>query len=147
MLVLVALAILGIWFHSMYFPAGENADAEYRQMITRVQEAAKKVPEGATVLVISQWDDGLVRLPGRTGWHFPQNKEGAYADNPADSAEAIACLERLREKGGQYLLIPEPYWWWLDHYKGFRDHLNKDYRRVYVDKDCVIYDLTRRRGG
>jgi hypothetical protein len=121
------------------------AEAKYRQTVTKVQEAAKAVPEGATVLVISEYDEDLVRLPGRKGWHFPQTKDGKWADKPADTAGAIACLEMLRAKGARYLLIPKTYEWWLDDKEGyprFKKYLDEHGKRVHEDEWCIIYRLT-----
>jgi hypothetical protein len=81
-------------------------------------------------------------LEGRKGWHFPQTADGEYAGNPADSAEAIAQLEKLRAKGGQFLLFPEPYFWWLEHYKEFKEHLDRRYRRLLSNGHCIIYQLS-----
>jgi hypothetical protein len=103
---------------------------DYLELIPRVREMVRRtVPPGATVLIVSKGDDELLRLDGRKGWHFPQTESGEEtSDNPADSAEAIAHLEALRAKGAGYLVIPEPYLWWLDHYQEFRHHLETHYR-------------------
>jgi len=31
--------------------------------------------------------------------------------------------------------------WWLDHYDGFRTHLDARYPRLWSDRQCVLYDL------
>jgi hypothetical protein len=49
----------------------------------------------------------------------------------------------LRKKGADYLVIPEPSMWWLDHYEGFRDHLNR-YAVVHRDDACLIFSLRTR---
>jgi hypothetical protein len=100
------------------------------------------LPPGATVLVVSKGDDDLLKLDGRKAWHFPQTADGEYAGKPTDSAEAIAQLEALRGKGGQYLLFPETAVWWLDYYKEFKQHLDAHYRRIYKDGHCIIYQLS-----
>jgi hypothetical protein len=131
-------------------PAADHARAEradedlaYQDLLRHVREAVRgAVPPGATVLVVSQGDDDLLKLPGRTGQHFPQTKDGTYDGNPADSKEAITRLEALRVKGDQYLLFPEPAFWWLDHYKEFKQHLEGRYARVYGDDHCIIYRLS-----
>ena len=59
-----------------------------------------------------------------------------------DSAEAIAQLESLRTRGGRFLLIPKPAFWWLDHYGDFRDHLQHRGRlAVREEETCLIFDL------
>ena len=57
------------------------------------------------MLVVSSGDDALVEFPGARARHFPQLDDGMYAGHhPADDEEAIAELERLRERGADYLV-------------------------------------------
>jgi SAM-dependent methyltransferase len=123
------------------------AQAEERRGWTRgpgpLREIAGRViPLDATVVVVSRGDDEIVELDGRTGWHFPQAEGGVYAGHhPADSLEAVEHLEALRSRGGEYLLLPDTSFWWLDHYEGFREHLDSRYSRVWDDEVCVVYHL------
>jgi GT2 family glycosyltransferase len=121
-----------------------SSEAEYRQLRQRIQQTVQQVvPSGATIAVISKGDGSLLDFPERQGWHFPQTEHGAYAGHhPADSAEAIAQLEALRRRGAQYILIPAPSLWWLDHYAEFRQHLNKHYPQLECSDDaCLVYGL------
>jgi GT2 family glycosyltransferase len=113
----------------------------YADLVSRVREAVEReVPAGSGVLVLSRGDRELVRLKGREGEHFPQDEAGNYAGHhPADSGEAIAALERLREQGAQFLVVPSPSAWWLEHYDGFARHL--DHYRLLAAPECAIYDL------
>lgn len=115
----------------------------YASLKPRVRETVcTATPEGSTILVISKGDIELVTLPGRTGWHFPQLEGGTYAGyHPADSAQAIASLETLREKGAAYLVIPKPAFWWLDYYKDFASHLDAHHGRIREDEFCIVYQL------
>jgi hypothetical protein len=123
-------------------PAAKQ-ELPYEELVKRIREVVRaKLPPDATVLVVSKGDDDLLKFEGRKGWHFPRDKDGTYAGNPADSARAVAQLEALRAKGGQYLLFPEPAFWWLDHYKEFKQHLDRRYTRVYCDEYCIIYRLS-----
>ncbi|HEY5914473.1 MAG TPA: glycosyltransferase family 2 protein [Verrucomicrobiae bacterium] len=124
--------------------APDSPEGRYQNLRKRIREVVvQAVPSGATVLVISKGDGALVDLPERQGWHFPQTERGAYAGHyPSDSFEAVAHLEALRERGAQYLLIPEPALWWLDHYPEFRQHLESTYIRLRGEDDtCVLYRL------
>jgi GT2 family glycosyltransferase len=114
----------------------------YARVVEDVRAAIEeRVPEGATVLVISRGDRELVRLAERKGEHFPQDGDGGYAGHhPADAGEAIAQLERLREQGAGFLAIPPTARWWLDHYGDFARHLEDRYRRLEAGA-CEIYDL------
>ena len=95
------------------------------------------------VLVVSRGDDALVNLGAAMRWHFPQPDDGMYAGHhPADDEEAIAELERLRERGADYLVLPATSLWWLEHYEGFRRHLGR-YRLLVDEEDIgMIFDLT-----
>ncbi len=126
---------------------GEAEDGvSYRSLIVALREAVEeRVPEGATVLVISKGDDDLVELGGRNALHFPQDSTGDYAGHhPSGSEEAIAGLERMRESGAQFLVIPAASSWWLDHYAEFASHL-AGYRTVLDGPHCRIVSL--RAGG
>lgn len=114
-----------------------------REIIYPLRPVAAAVPQGSTVVVISRGDDELMKLDGRKAWHFPQTEDGTYAGHyPADSTEAIAHLEALRARGGEFLLIPHTAYWWLTSYSGFGRHLQSLYPRVSDhDAGCLIYDL------
>jgi SAM-dependent methyltransferase len=117
---------------------------EYQQLIHRIRGiVCAALPDEATVVVVSRGDDALLALDGRMAWHFPQDESGVYAGYyPADSAAAIAHLEALRARGGQFLLFPATSLWWLDHYTELAQYLDDTYRRVVRHEDtCVIYDL------
>ena len=101
-------------------------NAWYRDLVERIREVVdRELPPDATVLVVSNGDDELLELgANRRGWHFPQTEDGTYAGHhPADSAEAIAHLEALREKGATHILFPQTAFWWLDFYEAFRELL------------------------
>jgi GT2 family glycosyltransferase len=125
-------------------PHGRRLTPEYRQLRDRVRAAvAAHLPPSATVSVISKGDDDLLRLEGRQGWHYPTAADGSFANlYPADSAQAIEQLEIQRRRGAGYLLIPQPAFWWLDHYAGFRAHLESQYRVAHRDEaTCLVFDL------
>ena len=117
---------------------------KYQQLIRRIRETVRSaLPPDSTVLVVSKGDDELLQLDGQRGWHFPQTEDGAYAGYyPANSAEAIAHLEKLRSKGGEFLLLPSTALWWLEHYGEFKQHLGACYQRIWGDEICVMYQLS-----
>ncbi len=107
------------------------------------ERAAELIPSGATVLVAGKGDEALLRLDGRTGWHFPMAEDGRYAGfHPAGDTAAIAQLEALRARGADHLLLPATTLWWLDHYQGLRRHLEDRYTALLTDEHCAIYRLT-----
>lgn len=128
-------------------PTGEPRDMlqiGYEQLVGRARRLVESsVPEGATVVVASRGDSELLRLDGRTGWHFPRNEQGVYAGHhPAGDFDAIAHLETARARGAAYLFFPATSLWWLDHYTGFRHHLEARYERVVDQPDTgIIFSL------
>lgn len=101
-------------------PAREQLIERTRALVER------RVPADATVLVVSKGDDALLDLGGRTAVHFPQDEHGTYAGfHPLDASAAIAEVERLRGRGATHMLIPRPSLWWLDHYEGLWQHLER----------------------
>ena len=120
---------------------------QYELLVLRVRTTVEAaLPPGAIALVVSKGDERLVTFTGRTGWHFLRNDKGLYAGHhPADSAAAIKALDNLRTAGAAYLVFPQVALWWLDHYTGLRDHLDR-HARVVVrdDRTAVIYALNRR---
>jgi hydroxymethyl cephem carbamoyltransferase len=128
------------WFQRIDAPVRLNGPAQNTSLITKMVE--QHVPEGSTVLVISEGVDSMLDLEGRFGWHFPQNEDGSHQGyHPADSQEAIAKLEELREKGASYLVIPGSDFWWLEFYNDFKQHLETRYRLVLDDGRCLILAL------
>ena len=124
-------------------PYARRPNALYRDASDRIRAAVSDVvPSGATVMVVSKGDDNLLDLDGRRGWHFPQADDGAYAGfHPADSESAIRHLEALRDRGGDFLVLPESTMWWLHHYAEFTRHLETRYVTAWRDDTGVIFDV------
>jgi GT2 family glycosyltransferase len=128
------------------FRPKKNSYAQVRQRIREVVNA--ELPTGSVVVVVSRGDDNLLRLGPRRGWHFPQGEAGVYAGcYPADSAEAIAQLEAIRRKGGDYLLFPSTAFWWLGYYGDFQKYLESHYPCICSDPACLIFQLSTTPGG
>jgi hypothetical protein len=100
------------------------------------------VPDEDSVLVVSRGDSSLLEV-GRPASHFPQAADGAYlGHHPASSIEAIAQLEALRECGAAFLVFPRTALWWLEHYRGFRDHLGHRYSLLVLQGSAgAVFEL------
>lgn len=124
------------------------SDADYQQLVPRVREAVRDViPPGSTALVVSRGDEELVKLPGLAAWHFMREPDGRYVGyHPADSEQAIAHLEELRDEGADYLIVPSTSYWWLEHYDEFFRHLDQ-YALLHQDYDCLVFNLVEGTAG
>ena len=119
----------------------------YHQLIRRIRRTVSaSTPRGASILVVSKGHEALVKLAGRKGLHFPQNRQGAYAGfYPSNGLSAIANLEALRSTGADFLLFPATARWWLEKYPDFRRHLDRRYRLLHDEPEtCAIYSLRER---
>jgi hypothetical protein len=127
-------------------PAGHSPmnRQEYGKLIARVRDVVRDtLSKDATIIVVSKGDDDLLKLEGRRAWHFMQTEDGRYrGSHPAGSDEAIAELEKLRSRGGEYFLLPSTASWWLEYYDDFKRHLDARYELV-VNREgtCAIYRL------
>ncbi len=66
---------------------------------------------------------------------------GEYWGEPADDAEAIQELDRLRREGAGFLALAWPSFWWVDAYPEFMAHLHKTYNCRLTNARLQIFDL------
>ena len=119
---------------------------QYLKLIANIRQVVDAhVPPKALVAVVSKGDDQLLRFRRQRGCHFPQTRGGVYAGHhPANSAEAIEHLEDLISRGVEYLLVPSTSFWWFEHYREFKQHLDGQYKEAAVETDsCRVYVLAR----
>jgi GT2 family glycosyltransferase/glycosyltransferase involved in cell wall biosynthesis len=124
-------------------PHAHRPNASYHELVENIRQIIdSRLPPGATVIVASKGDEDLVTLAARRGWHFPQEHDGTYSGHhPANSAAAIQQLEKLRDEGGEFLVLPAPMFWWLQFYPEFAVHLAHHYSMVEEGRECLIYLL------
>jgi hypothetical protein len=125
---------------------GRLSALEYAGLVARVQETvAGAVSPGASILVVSKGDAGLLEMPGLKAAHFPQDENGGYpGHHPRDGAAAWAQLEKLRWRGAEYLVLPDTGRWWLDFYADFAGHLASECELVADVADaCMVWRLPR----
>lgn len=130
------------WRREWRRPA-RSADEHYRMLIERIRVAVGAcVSTDATIAVVSRGDDALLDFGGPAAWHFPIAADGRWAGHyPADTAAAVAQIEAVHLAGADYLLLPEPAFWWLDHYSGLGDHLLRHGEEVARTPDLRLYRL------
>jgi glycosyltransferase involved in cell wall biosynthesis len=114
---------------------------QWEETLLKIAETVRRlVPEESNVAVVDKYDPTIMHLSGRKGWHFPDGRllPGGY---PSDDGTAIDHLEQIRQLGASHIVFPSAAFWWLDHYKGFRQHLEMQGQRTWADESCIIYEI------
>lgn len=85
-------------------------------------------------------DEEQVRgtLPHRLTWPFPE-RDGVYWGQPADSDAAIAEAERQRKLGRHRLAFIGSTFWWLQHYAGFREYLERAWKEEIRTNALILF--------
>jgi hypothetical protein len=107
--------------------------------LARAIEDLARLPPGPLVLV----DDGALEggaIVGRAATPL-LTRDGVDWGPPADDDQAIAALEERRRAGSRFLAFLWPAFWWLDHYQGFRRHLESVCRLALRNDVLVVFDL------
>jgi GT2 family glycosyltransferase len=126
-------------------PHERRPNPAYQRLTQRIREiVADTLPTGATVLMVSKGDEELLNIEGHSTRHFPAADDGSWAGHhPTDSDEAVAALEAMRAAGGEFIVFPRTGMWWLEHYRGFTEHLEQRYEAIVREEDtCVIFALS-----
>ena len=106
-----------------------------------VDDIANIVPPGGTFVLVDdeQWGtDESVENRRRVPF---LERDGRYWGPPPDDETAIRELERLRRGGAASIVFAWPSFWWLDHYRKLRNHLERNHRVVLRNDRLVAFDL------
>lgn len=101
-------------------------------------------PPGSRVAILSDGDDSLVRLVGRTGLHFPPGRDGHPAGGaPGSAREALDLLPQIQEAGQAFLAVPAACSWWRSpRLQDFRDHLLRHCQlQAPASQACALFRL------
>lgn len=123
---------------------GQMSREVYDELIGQIRAVVNSaLPADASIVVVTKGDPQLLYFDGRPAWHFPSDSVRDWAGfHPPDSDWAIGHLERMRDEGAEFLLLPTVAHWWLDHYHGFAQHLRTRYPAIVEDRErCTIFDL------
>jgi 4-amino-4-deoxy-L-arabinose transferase-like glycosyltransferase len=104
------------------------------------QELKKTTAADALIIAANTGDPTIFYYAERKGWHFLE-EDGIYDGNPSDSREAIADLERLRQRGATHLVFTTNTFWWLESYPEFTQHLVETATLMETSSQFRIYKL------
>ncbi len=100
------------------------------------------IPTGSTIILVNndEWGCEARSLPKLHVFPFLE-RDGRFWGPPANNAEALSELERLRSQGARYLAVTWNAFWWLEHYRAFGEHLNQRATWIHATDDIVIFEL------
>jgi hypothetical protein len=116
----------------------------YHRIRRALDDLCRVVPPGAVFVLAdeAEWDtDEVVRTRRRVPL---TERDGVYWGPPADDEAAIAELERLRTGGAEYLVVAWPAFWWLEHYRGWAEHLRSHHAALLETEDVRVFGLRAR---
>jgi hypothetical protein len=101
-----------------------------------------RTPGNALIISADDGDPTALYYAHRKGWHFLQ-RHGLYYGNPSDSAQILANLEQLRQRGATHLVFYSGTMWWFNGYSAFAEELKR--RSALEDATATyrIYKLTQ----
>jgi hypothetical protein len=133
---------LGVEIPETPFP---HANEWMHQLLTASSELASAVPPGESMVLVDQDAFGAGFAAGRRAVPFPE-REGRYGGPPADGAEAVAELVRLRAPDGapiRFVVVGWPAFWWLESYPELRAHLAEHFTRVLDNERLQVFAARR----
>ena len=105
-----------------------------------VEELEGAIPKETPFILVDEQEFGRLLVDGRRPIPFLEN-EGEYWGRPADGANGIAELERLRDGGVGFIAFAWPAFWWLEYYGDLQEHLDTRYPCVIRNERLVVFDL------
>ena len=114
-----------------------------QRLLAARQDLTALIPAGGEFVLVNQneWGDGEP-VPGLRGIPFVE-RNGEYYGPPADDAEAIAELKRLRNAGASHVAFWWTAFWWLEDYAGFDRWLRDNFHCVLDNERLIVFDLRR----
>ncbi len=120
-------------------------DSAYTEMVSALRRAlVAQVDPMVEVAIVSKGDDELVAMAPLSVRHFPIDPNGApMGHHPANSEAAIRLLDDAVHDGVGCFVVPRTSRWWLDHYRGFADHLSEHFPiRIDVEAGTIFLVAT-----
>jgi lipopolysaccharide biosynthesis protein/glycosyltransferase involved in cell wall biosynthesis len=115
-----------------------------QRLVPEIVELIRRVlPAGATILVVSDGRNDLLRLEGYETRHFPRVADREHeASSTDESVRGIELLEAEVEAGAEFLLVPHTLRRRLDREPDLRGRLELG-GTIWDDDVCTIFDVRR----
>ena len=102
------------------------------------------VPGGASYILVNEDEWGIGEPVSKRHAVPFLERDGPYAGHPADDAGAISELERLRNKGADFIVFWWTSFWWFEHYPRFYEYVCSEFPCVLRNDGLVVFDLKQK---
>jgi glycosyltransferase involved in cell wall biosynthesis len=122
--------------------AAWKSNAWWSQIRAAIADIASVVPEGGSFILAEQddWASGP-HIAGRLRVPYME-RNGVYAGPPVDDTEAIAELQRQRERGERFFVVAYPHLWYLDYFPDLRAWLLRWARERLRNDRVAIFEIS-----
>jgi len=112
------------------------------QLDLAVQEIREKLPVGSAFILVNedQWGNESRALSDYKVFPFLEHN-GRYWGPPANDADALSELQRLRRLGANYIVFAWSSFWWLEQYRGLHQQLRSDCDVLLENQRVKIFRL------
>ncbi len=107
-----------------------------------IQELRRLIEPDATWIVVDEASLPPEALAGRRCVPFLE-RDGKYWGLPASGEQAVEELERMRGNGASHVAFVPDCFWWLEHYRELRVHLESGFECVSHNEHLIAYDLRK----
>jgi glycosyltransferase involved in cell wall biosynthesis len=116
---------------------GRKWQSDIRRLTEEIQSL---VPERSTLIVVDEGNFAASVFPQRHPLPFLEH-DGQYWGPPANDDAAIQAVEKMRERGADFLVVIWPAFWWLDFYRGWSGYLHTRHRCIMQNNRIIVFDL------
>jgi hypothetical protein len=113
----------------------------FRRLAASVAELSAVLPKDCPFILIDDQTWGAKVIAGHPCIPFLEC-DGEYGGSPDDDAIAIRELERLRNRGVNFLAVAWPSFWWPDEYPKFFEYLRTNYLLLIENDRLLMFDLS-----
>ena len=119
-----------------------HGGSHHSHAVHMVEEQLAAVTSRDAVVIVADLEEGGFgsSIAGRARLPFVE-KRGQYFGPPADDAQAISELIRLRAAGATHFALLWPAFWIFDIYPLFERHLRRVHRCVLENARAIVFEL------
>lgn len=117
----------------------------FHKLPQAVQDIREHTEKGSEIILVDDNRWGLTNeFEGRKIYPFLE-EDGVYMGSPENDEKAIHELERMREKGAEYIVFAWASFWWLDEYRKLEEYLHFQYTCILNNERIIVFSLQNER--